>query len=73
MAAHLTVADLAERWQRSPQWVQRNAKHIPGSWKNGGLWRFDLADIERYEARRKTPDPLSMTPMSAQRQMGKAS
>lgn len=67
MTSHLTVAALAERWDRRPEWVRRNARRIPGAMKIGGLWRFDLADIEAYEARRKTPDPLSMTAMSAQR------
>ena len=66
--SHLTVADLAARWARRPEWVQRNARHIPGAMKIGHLWRFSLADIESYEARRKTPDPLSMTPLSEQRQ-----
>lgn len=47
----LTVEQLAERWQRSPQWITGAARTgaIPGAWKLGHLWRFRLAEIEAYE------------------------
>ena len=68
----LTPDEVAQRLRRSRDWVTRsaNAGRIPG-FKVGGLWRFDLADIERYENRHRTADPLSMTPLSAQRQAAK--
>ena len=70
-APHLTPEQLAERWQRRVEWVRENAPDF-GGFKVGGFWRFDLADVERYENRRKTRDPLSMTERSAQRQESKA-
>lgn len=69
---HLTVVDLAERWKRRPEWVQQNARSFFG-FKIGREWRFDLADIESYEDRRKTADPLAMTELSAKRQAAKSS
>lgn len=67
---HLTAQEVADRWQRSRTWVTGQAKTgaIPGALKIGGFWRFPVAAIERYEARRATADPLSMTDRSAQRQ-----
>lgn len=40
----LTTEQLAERWQRRPQWITQAAKRggIPGAWKLGHLWRFRL-------------------------------
>lgn len=67
---HLTVAELAERWKRRPEWVQQNARSFFG-FKIGREWRFDLADIESYEDRRKSVDPMSMTELSAKRQATK--
>lgn len=69
MTQHLTPEQVADRWQRPVSWVRQQAKAsaIPAM-KLGHTWRFDLADIERYEARHKTADPLSMTPLSRQRQ-----
>jgi hypothetical protein len=69
-APHLTTEQLAERWQRSPMWVARqaNAKAIPGAVKVGHLWRFPLEAIERYETRHSVADPMSMTDGSAKRQ-----
>lgn len=71
MTGHLTVTDLAERWKRRPEWVQQNARSFFG-FKIGREWRFDLADIESYEDRRKTADPLAMTELSAKRQTTKS-
>lgn len=64
----LTVEELAARWQRSPVWVRRaaGAERIPAV-KIGGLWRFNPDEIERYENRHRTADPLSMTPGSMAR------
>ncbi|GAA1350192.1 hypothetical protein GCM10009636_08440 [Arthrobacter koreensis] len=47
----LTVEQLAERWQRRPQWITKAARagDIPGAWKLGHLWRFRLVEIEAYE------------------------
>lgn len=47
----LTVQQLAERWQRRPEWVTQAARQgeIPGAWKLGHLWRFRLREIEAYE------------------------
>lgn len=67
---HLTVVELAGRWKRRPEWVQQNARSFFG-FKIGREWRFDLADIESYENRRKTADPLTMTALSAKRQATK--
>ena len=64
-----TPTDLAARWSRPVAWVRRAAAAgtIPAV-RIGGLWRFDPTDIERYEARHRSADPLSMTPGSAKRQ-----
>lgn len=62
--------ELAERWQRRVEWIREHAEEF-GGFKVGGYWRFDPDDIERYENRRKTRDPLSMTDLSAKRQAGK--
>lgn len=67
---HLTVAELAERWKRRPEWVQQNARSFFG-FKIGREWRFDLADIESYEDRRKWADPMAPTELSAKRQATK--
>lgn len=60
---HYSPDTLAARWGRSPEWIRRaaNAGVIPGI-KVGGLWRFDPADIESYENRSKTADPMSTPP-----------
>lgn len=70
----LTVQQLAERWQRRPQWVTQAARagEIPGAWKLGHLWRFRLAEIEAYEAGQVTsgkfteldPDPEDIFALS---------
>ena len=62
----LTVEQLADRWQRPPAWVRQHATQF-GGFKLGHHWRFDLADVERYEQRRKPADPLAITPLSAKR------
>jgi excisionase family DNA binding protein len=60
---HLTPDELADRWKRSAEWIRRAAARgdIPGI-KVGALWRFSLADIETYENRHKTADPMSIPP-----------
>lgn len=66
----LAPEDLAARWGRRVEWIRQHAEEF-GGFKVGGYWRFDPDDIERYENRRKTRDPLSMTGLSASRQAGK--
>lgn len=53
----LTVEQLAERWQRRPEWVTYSARTgaIPGAWKLGHLWRFRLQEIEAYEVAQQVP------------------
>lgn len=71
MTTHLTTADLAARWHRPVAWVRQQAAvgAIPAM-QIGDQWRFDLADIERYEQRKRNGyrDPLTMTDLSAKRQ-----
>lgn len=57
-----TVADLANRWQRTPAWITAQAKAgtIPGM-KLGHLWRFDPEDIAEFEADAKRDDDLALT------------
>lgn len=68
MPTHMTPTQLAERWQRPASWIrqQANAGAIPAI-KLGHTWRFDLLDIEAFETRHKTADPLSLTPGAAAR------
>lgn len=71
MTTHLTVADLAARWVRTEAWVRSQAKSdaIPAI-RIGDTWRFDLLEIERYEATKRNDyrDPLAMSALSAKRQ-----
>lgn len=66
---HLTVADLAERWQCTRNWVRVMAAsgQIPGALKLGSRWRFPVAAVEAYENRHTTSDPMSLTPRAAAR------
>lgn len=68
MSTYLTPVTLGERWDRDPEWVRRaaNAGRIPGI-KIEGLWRFRPDDIEAYEDRHKTADPLTLSPLAAAR------
>jgi hypothetical protein len=66
----MTPQDLADHLRRPVNWVRANAASL-GGFKVGGTWRFDPEDIARYEARRKTADPLTLTPLSAARQANK--
>lgn len=81
---HLTAQDLAERWSKSAEWVTQQARRgqIPGAWKLGRHWRFDLQEIETYEqAQRTEVDPsvlnqgsdsiFALTPLSRKRQQNK--
>ena len=60
----LTVQQLAERWQRRPQWVTMAARggDIPGAWKLGHLWRFRHAEIEMYEQGQQVPNICELSP-----------
>jgi excisionase family DNA binding protein len=64
------VPTVAQRLSVSDQWVRDHAKALGGI-KLGRLWRFDLADVERYLNRHKTRDPLAPTELSAKRQASK--
>lgn len=64
------VPTVAQRLSVSDQWVRDHAKALGGI-KLGRLWRFDLADVERYLNRHRTRDPLAPTPLSAKRQASK--
>lgn len=57
-----TAADLAARWQRTPDWITSQAKAgaIPGM-KLGHLWRFDPQDIAEFEAESKRDADLALT------------
>lgn len=57
MSHSLTTEQLAERWQRRPQWITKAARagDIPGAWKLGHLWRFRLVEIEAYEQSQQVP------------------
>lgn len=72
--AALPLADVptvAQRLSVSDQWVRDHAKDLGGI-KLGRLWRFDLADVEKYLNRHRTADPLAYTPLSAKRQARKS-
>lgn len=68
MAEHLTAQGLADRWQKSPEWVTEQARlgRIPGAWKLGRLWRFDKQQIEAYEQGQRTDNIFALTPRAQQ-------
>lgn len=70
MSTRLTPEDLAARWQRDVDWIRQHAPEF-GGFKIGGYWRFDPADVDAYEERKKAEharrDPLAMSPLSAKR------
>lgn len=71
--AALPLADVptvAQRLSVSDQWVRDHARALGGI-KLGRLWRFDLADVEKYLNRHRTRDPLAPTELSAKRQASK--
>lgn len=67
----LTVAQFAERVQRSPNWVRNAARTglVPAI-KVGQQWRFEPQEIEQWKQRHSNSglDPLRMTSLSAKRQ-----
>lgn len=67
---HLTVEDLAERWQKRPTWITQHARmgEIPGAWKLGHFWRFNVADIEAYELAQQSRSIFALSP-GAQRRL----
>ena len=69
MSQSLTVDQLADRWQRRPEWVTYAARTgaIPDEWKLGHLWRFRLAEIEAYELAQQTPSIFALSPGAAAR------
>ena len=64
----LTPEQLADRWQKSTEWVRTaaRAKTIPAI-KLGGRWRFDPEEIAEFEDRHRRRDPLALTPGAARR------
>lgn len=67
----LDVPDVAAYLKKKNlQWVRDHARELGGI-KVGNLWRFDLADVQRYLDRRSHRDPLALTPLSAKRQAAK--
>lgn len=72
-ATHLTAQELADRWKKSAEWVtkQARAKQIPGAWKLGRQWRFDLEKITAYEQGQRTDNIFALTPGSLARQQKK--
>lgn len=59
-ADSISTEQLAERWQRRPEWITMQARDggIPGAWKLGHLWRFRLADVEAFELAQTVGDDL---------------
>lgn len=73
MSEHLTAQGLAERWDKTPKWVREQArkKEIPGAWKLGRQWRFNVEQIEAYEQSQRTDNIFRLTPGSRRRQQNK--
>ncbi|WP_407079904.1 helix-turn-helix domain-containing protein [Arthrobacter zhaoxinii] len=65
----LTVQQLAERWQRRPEWVTQAARQgqIPGAWKLGHFWRFRLLELAAYEEAQQAPNIFELSPGVARR------
>lgn len=59
MAGYLTAANVAERWQCTPEHVQRQARsgRLAGM-RLGRDWRFSLQAVEAYEAT-NTSQPIA--------------
>lgn len=66
----LSVPDLAAYLNRRPVWIRQNAADL-GGFKVGGLWRFDLEQVQARLNRHRTLDPLTPTPLSAKRRARK--
>lgn len=73
MATHLTSQGLADRWDKTPEGITEQARsgNIPGAWKLGRLWRFDLDQIKAYEQGQRTDNIFALTPGSLQKQQRK--
>lgn len=73
MTEHLTAQGLADRWHKSPEWVTEQARlgQIPGAWKLGRLWRFNVTQIEAYEQGQRTTNIFALTPAAQRRQQRK--
>lgn len=67
---HLTAQDLADRWSKSADWVREQAiaDKIPGAWKLGRQWRFDLEKIEAFEIAQRTTKAFQLAPKARKRQ-----
>lgn len=68
-ANSLSTDQLAERWNRRPEWVTQAARigAIPGAWKLGHLWRFFLPEIEAYELSQQAPSVFALSAGAAAR------
>lgn len=68
----ISTEQLAERWQRRPEWVTMAARQgeVPGAWKLGHLLRFKLDEIVAYEAAQQTPSIFALSPGAAARRRG---
>lgn len=66
---HLTAEELARRWKRRISWVHLSARQgdIPGAWKVGRFWRFNLADIEAHEQASTSESVFALTDASKSR------
>lgn len=67
---HLTAQQLANRWSKSAEWVREQAiaDNIPGAWKLGRQWRFDLQQIEAYEISQRTTRMFALAPKARKQQ-----
>lgn len=75
MTTHFTAQSLADRWDKTAEWVTDQARkgNIPGAWKLGREWRFDPETIENYEQSQRTDNIFALTPGSLRRQQQKRS
>lgn len=73
MSDHLTAQGLADRWDKSAKWVTEQArqKQIPGAWKLGRQWRFNVEQIEAYEQSQRTDNIFALTPGSRRKQQNR--
>ncbi|MEU1800801.1 DNA-binding protein [Streptomyces sp. NPDC019937] len=62
---HLTVPQLAERWQTTPQaiYMARHRRKAPKGFRRGREVLFPLAEVEAFEAAAVDADPKSGTAM----------
>ena len=59
----LSVPEMAQYLSRRVEWVRQNAQDLGGI-KVGGLWRFDLEQVQARLNRHLAADPLTPTALS---------